>query len=396
MGVSTEDGWDTNTNGTNYTLTYTGDYPILPGTTLPPILINGSTILNPATFNATVSTPGDTNSYHLTANDVVTLCPPSLALSMGPQNSGPFQVGDAASFFLHVTNSSTAGPVLSGNPIRLTDTIPPGLSNITANGQDWKVAFNGNTLFATYIGDYPLPSNTSIGDLIVSGQLTSSAQPTLLTMATVSTPGNLSTASGASSSIVVQPLPDLRLRIFSSTVCVQHNHRAFFDFFVSNSSDAGPASNAITLIFRVPSSLQNLSFSGSNWHWKKDGSNVTATYIGALAVGPGDLLDSFEMSARVTKSTGSVVGFGASVLLANDSHLDNNTTYMKISVCQGSASGNGSGGQHGHHPGNNHSNNGNGQSNNGSSHSNNGSGHSVGNGAQGYPGLPPTGSNPFY
>ncbi len=374
-------------SGSTTTLTYTSSNPIAPGESLPVISLIGqftTPTITGVILTGAVSTAGDTDTGSEAGTGMIGVCRPDLAIAKTHLESGPFQIGDAVNFLLAVTNVGK-GSVLSNEPIVVTDHIPSGFSSVQASGLDWYVTVLNNTVIAVYTGSYPVDPDISLPNIIVSGQLTSDSHPTLTNTATVITPRDKNPGNNISTErIIVQAAPDLRLHIDSPNSCVSKDSKATFTFKVTNDVNAGPisASYPITLTFRIPDGLEQVHFNGSAWQWHKNGSHITATYVSALAIPPGQDLDSFSMTGKVTKSVGGVVGFSAVVHVDNDSHTSNNTSYGKLSVCKHSQTGNG---------GTSHS--GGGGTNHGGGSGGGTSGGTSGGGT--YPGLPPTGSDPL-
>ncbi len=387
--------WNITTTSTTITATYTGSYPVNPHVTLSPITVTG--ILNSGAIGdldntATVSTPLDTDTANNSATDTLTVVPqPDLAITLSHQGNGPFQVGQSIAYILHVSNAAHAGPVQTGVPITVTDQLPAGLSNVIATGTNWNANTDRGLLTLTYAGPYPMNAGTTLPDILVSGQLNDAAVSTLSNTVTVNVTGDTNLSDNtATDSVPVLSLPDLQLHINSASGCVRQNDLATFTLSVLNSANAGPISAAhpVILTMHIPDGLEQVSFSGTAWQWQKNGSDVTATYIGSpLAIAPGQLLGSFEMTGKVTASLGGIVNLSAVAQLNNDSDTSNNTSTGKLTVCN---FGNGGITQSATPPGNKKNNHGSPTSHSGHTGSANG-----GSGQQNYPGLPPTGSDPL-
>jgi uncharacterized repeat protein (TIGR01451 family) len=399
--VTISGGWQGPTGpidgGNTVTMTYAGDYPIEPSATLPLIIVSG-TLTTPSdtiAISGTVNTPADTNESNNTGSGTITMCGPDLRITKVHQGTGPFIVGNAVNYILTVSLAADSNPILD-NPITVTDLLPAGLSSVIWSGNDWTFTTNNGTLTATYTGPYPLMVNSVLPSILISGQLNTTALPILFNTATVNMPGDSNPDNNsATDQLPVQVAPDLRLHISSPTSCVRHSNKATFTFNVSNDPQAGPITTPIVLTFSIPSGLDKVSFSGSAWQWHKNGSNITAYYLGGLPVSSGQSLGVFKMTGTVTKVPNGTVGFSATVTVANDSNTTNNVSYGKLKVCSRLITGNGGTSTSGNNSSGSHSSSSSSSSHssNSSSSSSNSGSHSTGTGSQSYPGLPSTGSD---
>ena len=212
------------------TATYTGNYPLLPGSAIAPINISATLTADslPAFTNtAFVSTPGDSGQPGETSSDTIfvstpaqltptttvvatlistptlipgatatvsTLLPPDVSISKTNSGGNQFQVGQTVTYTLSVQDMAQAGAVSQPNSILVTDVIPVGLDNVSILGQGWNITQTATVspllITATYSGSYPVAAGTFLPPLTVIGTVTSDAASSLTNTAIVGVPGD--------------------------------------------------------------------------------------------------------------------------------------------------------------------------------------------------------------
>lgn len=100
-------------------------------------------------------------------------------LSIEMSRGGPLQVGQQASYTLVVSNN---GPYTEAGPITVTDTLPAGMSFVSASGVNWTCAASGQVVTCTYgksLGpNLSAPPVTIIASVTQAGTMTNTAQVT--------------------------------------------------------------------------------------------------------------------------------------------------------------------------------------------------------------------------
>ncbi|GLV58027.1 hypothetical protein KDH_48610 [Dictyobacter sp. S3.2.2.5] len=208
--------------------TYTGAYPVAPGTVLSPLTISGTltSAVGPAFTNTVLaSSPDYQNPAHSASYVTVTVTPapgtpgvtgaPGAPIASGapvepagptgptgPTENGPnlqivksslggdhFRVGDNVTFFVAVSNVSDSVSVDDPSTISVEDVIPIGLNNIHVEGKNWhfKVSDHDSpsVIDANFTGSAPLMPGQTLPVITITGRLTSDAVPTLTDTATV-------------------------------------------------------------------------------------------------------------------------------------------------------------------------------------------------------------------
>ena len=150
---------------------------------------------------AGVPTPGTDGSDTATVTVIRTA-----ALSISKQHTGSGTIGSPLDFTLRVHN---AGPA-TADQIRVTDSLPAGLSYVTAGGTGWSCTASGNALTCDLAGN--LAAGADAPDITLTTQVDSAAYPSVTNTAEVSStdPDLPGTATG-SDLVDVQPQASLQL-----------------------------------------------------------------------------------------------------------------------------------------------------------------------------------------
>ncbi|SDI18916.1 conserved repeat domain-containing protein [Propionivibrio dicarboxylicus] len=197
-----------------------------------------------------------------------------LAITMG--YSGTMQRGTTVNYTLNVSN---AGPSAETGPITVTDTLPTGLTYVSASGAGWSCGASGQVVTCTRTGS--LAKGASANAIAVTATVANTATGTLTNSATVA--GALfDNDSGNNTATNSQDVAaaDLSISIIrSSTLTAGSN--ASYTLVVGNN---GPLNETgtITVSDVLPSGLTLVSAVGSGWTC---GTGVTCTYSAGLASG---------------------------------------------------------------------------------------------------------------
>jgi uncharacterized repeat protein (TIGR01451 family) len=224
-------------DGKHGVLTWEGDATL--GGASETLTLNGTALtdaLNPANnqFNSTINILGSNTTYgvDLDVYDISSLLVPGATsvtsiysagqdmvllnmevisvtnapvadLAISKTHSGNFTVGQNGSYTLSVTNN---GPGNEIGPITVTDTLPAGLSYVSASGTGWACGAVGQDVTCTHSG--PLASGTSLPDITLTVGVGAAAAPGVTNTATVAgtlfdnQPGN---NSNSDPTVVQQP-----------------------------------------------------------------------------------------------------------------------------------------------------------------------------------------------
>ncbi len=342
----TSDGgtdWQITTNGTTVIASYSGSYPIAAGASPAPVTIT-ATMQTPSNMSpvstATVATPQDTNSSNDIGSDTLTICAPNMAMSTTHLDTGASQVGQSVTYTLSVSDGMAGGPVIAGQPITVTDTVPLSINQVTPSGTGWQFTTNptltATMITATYTGDYPILTGDSLPDITLSGVLTGAAVPTVTNSATVSTPLDSDPSDNISSDTLnVAPAPDLAAGLqHAGNTCIPAKQDVIWTLSVNNGQNAGPVFNGpITLTDTLPAGISNIRINSSDWSIKRNGAVMTAIYAGSYPIDPGGSLASIIMKGTIIAVGGATLLNTATVSAPGDSNAGNDTTSDSVAVC---------------------------------------------------------------
>ena len=241
----------------------------------------GTTVTNTAAVSALTADPVASSST--SAVSVVTAADLAITKSI----NGTPRAGQAVSWTLGVSN---LGPSVSTGPITVTDTLPIGLSGVTATGIGWSCP-QATPLVCTRSGALAVgPSNS----ITVTGTLASSYTGTIANSATVAGPANTNPANdSASTSTAVDT--ETALTIAKSLVApitppatspeIVPGQNAVFQFIVTNTGAAD--ARTVTVADALPDGLSYVAASAASAEpWTCAGSTtVTCALTGALVAG---------------------------------------------------------------------------------------------------------------
>lgn len=235
-----------------------------------------------------------TNAVHISqtttpdpnpANDTATVTDTpqtSADLQLQKEHVGTFVAGSDASYLFTVDNhgpSDAAGATI-------TDTLPAGLTYVSATGTGWSCSALGQALTSAYPGSLPAGSTTTV---TVTVQLGSSVTGPVINTATVSSPTpdpDLSNNTDSDNSDV-NLSADLAITKTHSGTAVAGSPLSY-DLHVTNNGPSDvPATGPITVTDPLPPGLTYQSATGTGWTCAYDGTTrlVTCTLPTGLPAG---------------------------------------------------------------------------------------------------------------
>ncbi len=294
-------GWTIGANGAVVTATHAG--PLAIGDSLSFSLIVGvSAAAIPSVTNAaTVNTPGDNNPTNDRDTDPTPVSPAQTSpdLTIDKRHTQNFTVGQNGTYTIVVTNVGTAATT---SAITVRDTLPSGLTFVSASGTGWTIGSNGALVTATHAG--PLAIGDSLSFSLTVG-VSAAAIPSVTNAATVSTPGDNNPGNDRDTDPTpvspAQTSPDLTIdKRHTQNFTVGQN--GTYTIVVTNVGTAA-TTGAITVRDTLPAGLSFVSGTGAGWTIGANGAVVTATHAGPLAIG-----DSLSFSLTVGVSAAAVPG----------------------------------------------------------------------------------------
>jgi uncharacterized repeat protein (TIGR01451 family) len=297
-------------------------------------------------ISVSAHTPGQ-NDYSL---DVGFLNMPDLAITKAHEGGASMQVGAPVTYTLTVHNELSAGSVLAHQPITVTDTIPAGLSDVTATGTHWDITTDAQSVLATYTGAYPVLPGAILDPITIKGTLTSAAIPQIVNEAVVATPKDSNASNNrAHDTIEVQapPLPTINVsyqtrrpgnRPHAVNKCFVKGHAVTYQLMVQtlSSSESLAPKVPITILDTLPASLLHVTAKGKNWSVKvtQKGKNtlVRAVYSVSHAISPGTPLPPLTINGVLSKDAGTSIATMATVSTMGAGAI-RNTIANEVLVC---------------------------------------------------------------
>jgi uncharacterized repeat protein (TIGR01451 family) len=246
--------------------------------------------LNPANnqFNATINVLGSSNTYgvdldvysidgllsagdtsatsvYSSGQDVVLLNVEILSVSNDPvadlaiskTHSGNFTVGQNGVYTLSVSNN---GPNDETGTITVTDTLPAGLTYVSATGTGWTCGAVAQDVTCTHAG--PLANGASLPDITLTVGVAAAAQPSVTNTAMVAgTMFDNQAGNNSSSDLTLVPQPDLS----TSTKTVVDLNGGDADpgdtlrYTITLIESGGAAASTISVTDSLPANTTNLS-----------------------------------------------------------------------------------------------------------------------------------------
>jgi len=259
-----------------------------------------STVTSPATttygvdfdvFNLTSAhlTPGETSaqSIYRSGGDLVLLSAEIISvtntavadLSVSMSRPDPLDPGQNATYSIVVTNN---GPNSEPGPITVVDTLPSGLSFVSASGSGWSCSASGQTVTCTRTGS--IASGASAPALVLTVAVAANASGTKTNTATVagSAFDNISSNNTASDSYTLSA--DLSILMSRTPATLSAGGTASYTIMVTND---GPGSQPgpITVTDTLPTGVTFASASGTGWTCSSSGQTVTCTRSSLLPRG---------------------------------------------------------------------------------------------------------------
>jgi uncharacterized repeat protein (TIGR01451 family) len=319
-GTATGTGWTCNTAGQTVTCTRSdalnggASYPVIsvPVTVAP----NSSLSL---TNTATVSGGGDSNAGNNTSNDPTTINGVS-DLTVAKTHAGNFTQGQNGTYTITATNSG--GAATSGT-VTVSDTLPAGLTYVSATGTGWTCGAAGQVVTCTRSD--ALAAGASYPAITLTVSVAPNSALSVTNTATVSGGGQTNTSNDSSSNpTTINGVADVTIAKTHAGNFTQ-GQNGTYTLAVSNVGGAA-TSGTVTVTDTLPAGLSYVSATGTGWTCGAAGQTVTCTRSDALAAGATypNITVTVNVSTNAPSSvtnTGSVSG-GGQTNTANDSSSD--------------------------------------------------------------------------
>ena len=294
--------------------------------------------------------PGDTATYTISATvtassgsiaNTVTVAPPAWMTDAAPANNtatdtdtviaaadlsitkttaSTFVVGSNASYTLTVTNS---GPQSAAGTITVSDTLPAGLSYVSATGTGWTCSNSSGTVTCTRAG--PVTSGTTLPAITLTVSVGAAAAPSVINTATVasSTTFDPDTADNSSSVTRAVTVPTDLTIAKSHTGNFTQGQSGTYTITVTNSGGVA-SSGLVTVTDTLPAGLTPGTATGTGWTCNTAGQTVTCTRSDALNGGAS--YPSISIPVTVAPNSALSLTNTATVSGGNDSNAGNNSS----------------------------------------------------------------------
>lgn len=208
---------------------------------------------------------------------------PESDLAIVKSHVGNFTENQNGAYTLSVTNNASASTEIG--PITVTDTLPAGLSFVSASGTAWTCGAVGQNVTCTHPG--PLTASNSLPNITLNVLAGAAAVPSVTNTAVVAgTSPDANNADNSSSDLTVVDAIQANLAISKSHVGVfNENQIGTYTLSVSNDASADDEPGVITITDTLPAGLSFSSAAGTGWACGAIGQNVTCTHAGPLAAG---------------------------------------------------------------------------------------------------------------
>lgn len=257
------------------------DYPtsVAPGASIPPIYVHvtaptePTNVNNCANVNAAESDPAPVNNSDCLATEVLPVT------DLGVIKGGPSSV-QAASAIAYSLSVSNAGPS-SATDIEVVDTLPAGVSLVSATGAGWNCSSGGGVVTCDRGGS--LAGGASAPALTINATAPDEGGE-IQNCATVSgsRPDSSNGNNQSCHSINVEPVADVRL-VKSGPSGVDAADGYTYDLLVSNH---GPSTGtSIVVVDALPTNTTFAGATGSGWACSESSGQVTCSLSGSLASG---------------------------------------------------------------------------------------------------------------
>jgi uncharacterized repeat protein (TIGR01451 family) len=164
-------------------------------------------------FGFAASTGDQTNINEIRSFQITTV-PPNLSLAKTAVTN-PFTVGQTAVYNLQVQNAPNAGS--TGGAITVTDTLPAGLSFVSATGTDWLCTASGALVTCTYNGGN-VPPGGVLPSIALTVRVEGNAPASITNTAQVTTP--LESDPNDNTATVVTPISAAPILIAEKTAAL--------------------------------------------------------------------------------------------------------------------------------------------------------------------------------
>jgi uncharacterized repeat protein (TIGR01451 family) len=261
----------------------------------------------------------DASPANNTATDTDTVVA-AADLSITKTTASTFITGSNASYTLTARNT---GPQSAAGTITVSDTLPAGLTYVSATGTGWTCSNSSGTVTCTRAG--PVTSGTILPAITLTVAVGAAAAPSVTNTASVSSNTTFDPDSSDNSSSVTSPVTvPTDLTISKSHVGnFTQGQSGTYSIVVTNSGGVA-SSGTVTVTDTLPAGLTPGTATGTGWTCNTAGQTVTCTRSDALNGGAS--YPAISVPVTVAPNAALSLTNTASVSGGNDSNTGNNSS----------------------------------------------------------------------
>lgn len=271
-------GWTCNAVGQAVTCDLTGPLAAEAATTITLNVTAGAaavpSVTNTATVTTTTPDPDPDNDTDDDTVDVAAL----VDLAITKTHTGDAVIGSELTFTLAVTNN---GPTVDPGPVTVTDTLPTGLTYVTAVGSGWSCSAEGQDVTCTRATGLGIAEESTIS-LIT--QIATTASGTLTNTATVTSAAEDTDPGNNTDSDELTLTSEVKLNTRKTGAANASGTQINWTISVTNAGPS-PTTGATTVTDTLPAGVTFVSGTGVGWTCTGGGQVVTCTNQGVLTVG---------------------------------------------------------------------------------------------------------------
>lgn len=255
---------------------------------------------------------------------------PESDIAIVKSHTGNFTENQNGTYTLSVSNNASASTEVG--PVTVTDTLPAGLSFVSATGSGWTCGAVAQNVTCTHPG--PLAAGNALPNITLTALAGSAAVPSVTNTAVVAgTSPDANSADNSSSDVTVVDAVRPDLAIVKSHVGVfNENQTGIYTLSVSNAAGADNEPGTITVSDTLPAGLSFSSATGTGWTCGAVGQNVSCTHPGPLAAGnalPDITLNVLVAAAAVPSVTNTAIVAGT---LTDADNSDNSSSDFTVVI----------------------------------------------------------------
>ena len=266
------------------------------------------------TNTATVDTDGDDNATNDSSSDIATVR--AIDLTIDKSHTSPLRVGREGVFHLDVSNVGDSTTVA---PATITDTLPAGLSFVSATGNGWSCSDVGQDI--TCSNPDPIASADSAPRLDLRVAVDSAAIPSVDNTATVATTDDFNPDNDSDTDHANVVEADASISI-ARTGAFNSESTGTYLISVDNVGST-PTTDSTTVSVTLPTGLGFLSADGEGWTCSEAAGEVTCTRPGPIE--PETPLPDIALRVSVARDAPSPLTTTAIVSTTGDRNPDNDT-----------------------------------------------------------------------